>query len=134
MPYLMTQGLLDPGNPYGARSYWRAYNVGGIEESMIDLFVERAAEIPSPLTAFIFLGMGGAISRVGENDTALSGRNVSFNMHLNGIWNQVTTTRRTSPGCGNDRSLRAAHRPRHGTQLHHRDPRTRTSKTATAPS
>jgi len=45
MPYLMTQGLLDPGNPYGARSYWRAYNVGGIEESMIDLFVERAAEI-----------------------------------------------------------------------------------------
>jgi len=86
MPYLMTQGLLDPGNPYGARSYWRAHNVGGIEESMIDLFVERAAEIPSPLTAFIFLGMGGAISRVGENDTALSGRNVPFNMHLNGIW------------------------------------------------
>ena len=86
MPYLMTQGLLDPGNPYGARSYWRAYNVGGIEESMIDLFVERAAAIPSPLTAFIFLGMGGAVSRVGENDTALSGRNVPFNMHLNGIW------------------------------------------------
>ena len=86
MPYLMTQGLLDPGTPYGARSYWRAYNVGGIEESMIDLFVERAAAIPSPLTAFIFLGMGGAVSRVGENDTALSGRNVPFNMHLNGIW------------------------------------------------
>ena len=86
MPYLMTQGLLDPGNPYGARSYWRAYNVGGIEESMIDLFVERAAAIPSPLTAFILLGMGGAVSRVGENDTALSGRNVPFNMHLNGIW------------------------------------------------
>jgi FAD/FMN-containing dehydrogenase len=86
MPYLVTQGLLDPGNPYGARSYWRAHNVGGIDENMIDLFVERAAEIPSPLTAFIFLGMGGAVSRVGENDTALSGRNVPFNMHLNGIW------------------------------------------------
>jgi FAD/FMN-containing dehydrogenase len=86
MPYLAVQGLLDPGNPYGARSYWRAYNVGGLEESTIDLFVERAAEIPSPLTAFILLAMGGAISRVGENDTALSGRNVPFNVHLNGIW------------------------------------------------
>jgi FAD/FMN-containing dehydrogenase len=86
MPYLMTQGLLDPGNPYGARSYWRAYNVGGIDESMIDLFVERAATIPSPITAFVLLGLEGAISRVGENDTALSGRNAPFNVHLNGIW------------------------------------------------
>ena len=85
MPYLMTQGLLDLGNPYGARSYWRAYNVGGIDESAIDLFVERAAMIPSPITAFVLLGMGGAISRVGENDTALSGR-PPFNVHLNAIW------------------------------------------------
>jgi FAD/FMN-containing dehydrogenase len=86
MPYLNVQGLLDAGNPYGARSYWRAYNVGGLDESAIDLFIERAATIPSPLTAFIMLGMGGAISRVGENDTALSGRNAPFNVHLNGIW------------------------------------------------
>jgi FAD/FMN-containing dehydrogenase len=86
MPYLAVQGLLDPGNPYGARSYWRAYNVGGLDESAIDLFIERAATIPSPLTAFIILGLGGAISRVGENDTALSGRNEPFNVHLNSIW------------------------------------------------
>jgi FAD/FMN-containing dehydrogenase len=86
MPYLMTQGLLDPGNPYGARSYWRAYNVGGLDESAIGLFIERAAEIPSPLTAFVLLAMEGAVSRVGENDTALSGRNAPFNVHLNGIW------------------------------------------------
>jgi FAD/FMN-containing dehydrogenase len=86
MPYLMTQALLDPANPYGARSYWRAYNVGGLDESAIDLFVERAAQIPSPLTAFVLLGLGGAIARVGENDTALSGRSAPFNVHLNGIW------------------------------------------------
>jgi FAD/FMN-containing dehydrogenase len=86
MPYLTVQGLLDPGNPYGARSYWRAYNVGGLEESAIDTFVEQAAKIPSPLTAFVILGLGGAIARVGENDTALSGRNAPFNVHLNGIW------------------------------------------------
>jgi hypothetical protein len=86
MPYLAIQGLLDPGNPYGARAYWRAYNVGGLDESAIDTFVERAAAIPSPLTAFIILGLGGAISRVGEHDTALSGRNAPFNVHLNGIW------------------------------------------------
>ena len=86
MPYLAVQGLLDPANPYGARSYWRANNVGSLDESAIDVFVERAAAIPSPITAFIMLALGGAVSRVGENDTALSGRNVPFNVHLNGIW------------------------------------------------
>lgn len=86
MPYLTVQGLLDPANPYGARSYWRAYNIGGLDDNAIDTFVERAETIPSPLTAFILLGLGGAISRVGENDTALSGRNAPFNMHLNAIW------------------------------------------------
>jgi FAD/FMN-containing dehydrogenase len=86
MPYLAVQGLLDPGNPYGARAYWRAYNVGGLDESAIDLFIERATTIPSPLTAFIILAMGGAVARVGENDTALSGRNEPFNVHLNAIW------------------------------------------------
>src|SRR5205823_3504014 len=53
---------------------------------VIDLFVERAEAIPSPFTALIMLGMGGAITRVGENDTALSGRNAPFCMHLNCMW------------------------------------------------
>jgi hypothetical protein len=86
MPYLMVQGLLDPANPYGRRNYWRAYNVGDIDESMVDLFVERAETIPSPFTGLIMLNMGGAVSNVGENDTALSGRDVPFSVHLNGQW------------------------------------------------
>ncbi|MFL5962289.1 MAG: FAD-binding oxidoreductase [Gaiellaceae bacterium] len=86
MPYLVVQGLLDPGNPYGRRNYWRAFNTGDFDETAIDLFIERAAAIPSPFTAFVLLNSGGAISRVGENDTALSGRNAPFNVHLNGMW------------------------------------------------
>jgi FAD/FMN-containing dehydrogenase len=86
MPYLMVQGLLDPANPYGRRNYWRAFNLGDVDENAIDLFVEQAEAIPSPFTALIMLGMGGAVSRVGENDTALSGRNVPFNLHLNCMW------------------------------------------------
>jgi FAD/FMN-containing dehydrogenase len=86
MPYTVVQGLLDPGNPYGRRNYWRAYNVKGLDDSAIDLFIERAATIPSPFTAFIILNGGGAIADVGEDDTALSGRSNPFNIHLNGMW------------------------------------------------
>jgi FAD/FMN-containing dehydrogenase len=86
MPYLMVQTLLDPANPYGRRNYWRAFNLSDVDEDTIDLFSERAAAIPSPFTALVMLNMGGAVSRVGENDTALSGRSAPFNMHLNCMW------------------------------------------------
>jgi FAD/FMN-containing dehydrogenase len=86
MPYVMLQGLIDGANPYGRRNYWRAFNLGDIDENAVDLFVERAAAIPSPFTAMLITNQGGAVSRVGENDTALSGRNVPFNIHLNCMW------------------------------------------------
>lgn len=86
MPYTMVQGLLDPSNPYGRRNYWRAFNIGDVDERVVDLFIEPAASIPSPFTALIMLGMGGAVARVGEDDTALSGRKAPFNMHLNCRW------------------------------------------------
>jgi len=86
MPYIAAQQLIDPANPYGRRNYWRAYQVRDLDESAIDLFAERAACIPSPFTAFIILNGGGAVSRIGENDTALGGRSSPFNIHLNGMW------------------------------------------------
>jgi FAD/FMN-containing dehydrogenase len=33
MPYTNIQGLIDAGNPYGRRNYWRAYNVKGFDDS-----------------------------------------------------------------------------------------------------
>ena len=86
MPYTMVQGLLDPANPYGRRNYWRAHNLTDLDDHAIDAFVEAHNTCPSPHTAIILLNSGGAIARVGEDDTAISGRTSPFNMHLNGMW------------------------------------------------
>lgn len=86
MPYTAFQGIIDPANPYGRRNYWRAHNLAAIEDSTIDVYLDRAESITSPFTAFIILHMGGAVARVGENDTALSGRSAPFNVHLNCMW------------------------------------------------
>jgi FAD/FMN-containing dehydrogenase len=40
----------------------------------------------------IMLNGGGAIGRVGENDTAISGRKAPFNFHLNGMWEDPAAT------------------------------------------
>jgi FAD/FMN-containing dehydrogenase len=92
MPYTMVQALLDPSNPYGRQNYWRAHNVDGFDDGVIDAWIEAAETAPSPFTAVIVLNGGGAISRVGENDTAISGRNSPFNFHLNGMWEDPAAT------------------------------------------
>jgi FAD/FMN-containing dehydrogenase len=92
MPYTMVQGLLDPSNPYGRHNYWRAHNLDGFEDSVIDVWLEAAETAPSPFSAVILLNGGGAIERVGENDTAISGRKAPFNFHLNGMWEDPATT------------------------------------------
>jgi FAD/FMN-containing dehydrogenase len=92
MPYSMVQGLIDPANPYGRQNYWRAHNLDDLDDSVIDTFLEAGASRPSPFTAVIMLNGGGAISRVGENDTAISGRNSPFNFHLNGMWEDPAAT------------------------------------------
>ena len=86
MPYTAFQGLIDGANPYGRRNYWRIHNVSDVNESLIDVYEERAQAIPSPFTAFIILHIGGAVADVGEDATALSGRTAPFNMHLNAMW------------------------------------------------
>jgi FAD/FMN-containing dehydrogenase len=86
MPYTVVQGLIDGANPYGRRNYWRAYHVEDCSEAVVELFAERAESIPSPFTSFLMVNSGGAVARVGENDTALGDRSPPFNVHLNGMW------------------------------------------------
>jgi FAD/FMN-containing dehydrogenase len=91
MPYTVVQSLLDPSNPYGRQNYWRAHNLDDLGDHVIDVFVESAATCPSPFTAIVLVNGGGAISRVGEDDTAVSGRTSPFSMHLNGMWEDKAT-------------------------------------------
>lgn len=86
MPYTVMQGLIDAANPYGRRNYWRAFHLNDCDDAVIDLFAERAESIPSPFSAFLIVANGGAISRVGEDDTALGGRCAPFSIHQNSMW------------------------------------------------
>ncbi len=86
MPYTMIQGLIDGANPYGRRNYWRAHNLTGMDENVIDTMLEVADRIASPFTAMLVAHMGGAIEDRSEDATALGGRSAPFSLHLNCMW------------------------------------------------
>jgi len=81
-PFLEHQSMFDPSYPHGQWYYMRACDVAELTDEVIDITVEHAMRIRSPLTAFPIWQMGGAISRVGEDETAFSGRGAGHTFNI----------------------------------------------------
>ena len=77
-PYLAHQSMLDPSFVPGRWYYFRAFDVPELTDEMIDMTAEHALRINSPLTSFPIWQLGGAVSRVGEDETAFGGRQAKF--------------------------------------------------------
>jgi hypothetical protein len=73
-PFLEHQAMFDPTFPHGRWYYMRACRVAELSDEVIDTTVDHSLRIRSPLTAFPIWQLGGAVSRVGEDETAFSGR------------------------------------------------------------
>jgi FAD/FMN-containing dehydrogenase len=86
MPYTALQSMLDDGGPKGIRGYFKAEFLEDLEGDVIDKLVEHGAKRPGPLVQLLMEPMGGAISRVGEDDTALGRRDVPWCYHALAMW------------------------------------------------
>ena len=86
MPYTVIQTLLDPGSPPGRNNYWKAENLDGLGDEAIDTIVTHAARMTSPFTHVVVQPMGRAISRVGEDESALGGRDAAYALHALSMW------------------------------------------------
>jgi FAD/FMN-containing dehydrogenase len=81
-PFLTHQAMFDPSFVPGRWYYFRAFDVPELTDEMIDITVEHSLRIKSPLTSFPIWQMGGAVSRVGEDETAFGGRNAEFTYNI----------------------------------------------------
>jgi FAD/FMN-containing dehydrogenase len=81
-PFLTHQSMFDPSFVPGRWYYFRSFDVGGLTDEMIDITAEHCLRIRSPLTAFPIWQMGGAVARVGEDETAFGGRTAAFTYNI----------------------------------------------------
>ena len=86
MPYTALQSMLDEGGPKGIRGYMKAEFLEDLDDDLIDKLVEHGGKRPGPLVQLLMEPMGGAISRVGEDDTALGRRDVPWCYHALALW------------------------------------------------
>jgi FAD binding domain-containing protein/berberine-like enzyme len=83
-PFLTHQAMFDPAFVPGRWYYFKSCDVAALTDEVIDLTVEHSMNIASPLTAFPIWQMGGAVARVGEDDTAFGGRTAGFTYNIGG--------------------------------------------------
>jgi FAD/FMN-containing dehydrogenase len=81
-PFLAHQAMFDASFPRGNWYYFRALDVPELTDEIIDITAERSLQIRSPLTAFPIWQLGGAVARVGEDETAFNGRSSAYSFNI----------------------------------------------------
>ena len=86
MPYPVMNTLLDAAYPKGALNYWLSSFTTGLSDELIDALMDRFASVPSPMTAILFEHFHGAVTRIGQTDTAVPHRDTGWNLLLPSEW------------------------------------------------
>ena len=84
MPYLTLQQLFNASFPPGWWYYFRSCDVAALTDDIIDLMVQYGEQIASPISAVGVWQAGGAVARVGEDETAFHGRSAGHTFNIGG--------------------------------------------------
>ena len=77
-PWLGLQSGFDDLFPKGEYHYWKSRGIADLDEAAIDTIATLGEERPTSTTDLAIWHHGGAMSRVGETDTAYGGRDTPF--------------------------------------------------------
>ena len=89
-PFVGVQTGFDPLFPRDTlRAYWKSQYVDELTDEAIDTIAAAANDRPAPLTLVNTFHMGGAIARVGEEETAFHQRTSPYMVSIDGMWSDA---------------------------------------------
>jgi FAD/FMN-containing dehydrogenase len=86
VPYLALQSMLDGGAPHGRHYYWKAHRLPTLADEVIEVFLDRMGSMTGPFCQINGWAVGGAVSRVPEDATAVGDRAPGFEISLTAGW------------------------------------------------
>jgi hypothetical protein len=87
-PYLALQSMFDRFVPHGWHRYWKSVELPPLTDEAIDTLVEHAAAQTSSRSYCIVFQLGGALNRVGAEETAYGQRDAAHNVNVNAVWTE----------------------------------------------
>ena len=85
-PYVDHQSSIDDTVPHGWHYYWKATDLTGLSDAVIDVVAEHAYRATSPRSYAAMFHLGGAVARVPRDATAFPGRDVEHNIVIDAAW------------------------------------------------
>jgi FAD/FMN-containing dehydrogenase len=84
--YVDHQSGIDDTVPHGWHYYWKATNLTGLSDEVIDVVAEHAYRGSSPRSYAAMFHMGGAVARAPRDATAYPDRDVAHNIIIDAAW------------------------------------------------
>jgi FAD binding domain/Berberine and berberine like len=85
-PYVAHQKMFNLAVPDGLHYYWKGHRLPPLSDDIIDVLVEYAFRITSPLSTIGIYTLGGAVARVDENATAFANRDAAHEINITAAW------------------------------------------------
>ena len=85
-PYAQMQALLDGTQPKGRRYYWKSEYLAGVEPGLLEVYLARAATLPSPHSALILFQIGGALGELPADHSPAGNRDAAFVANIASSW------------------------------------------------
>ncbi len=89
MPYQVIQTLIDPLWGKGINSYFKATNLAGLDDALVDRLCELHLAAPGPQAEIHVHQMGGAVARVADDATAFAERSMPFVLNAVTGWHDA---------------------------------------------
>jgi hypothetical protein len=86
MAYREAQRLSDPLYPPGLCHYWKSSFLRGLGDDAGETLLARFAGVSSPLTSLVVESLGGAVGRVGDDESAFGHRSAAFDLLITSLW------------------------------------------------
>jgi len=93
MTYPTLQRLLDAGAPAGLQNYGTAAYIRELSDDVIEAMMHSALTMRSPLSQVYISPLQGAVSRVGEQETAFSHRDAPYLVNILPMWSDPQGSR-----------------------------------------
>jgi len=94
VPFLVMQTITDDLFAHGLRTYIKAGFADDLPGGLIDVLLDRAASIRSPISQVELLALGGAIARVDQHATAFPFRQARWLVNIPATWRDAADDER----------------------------------------
>jgi len=94
VPFLFMQTITDDLFAHGLRTYIKAGFADDLPDGLIDVLLDRAASVQSPISQVELLALGGAIARVDPGATAFPFRQARWLINIPATWRDAADDER----------------------------------------